>query len=193
MNNFVAHVIPIASAAAIYTARIAEVVTKRAVVRGERRETLTFNLFMLCGILIFAGGIAEFLLRDSALWWPAFATGAVMSVASFAVRRAAIRALGRFWSLHVEMREGHEFVTSGPFSHARHPVYSSMVLELLGMGLILNAWIVLAVAFAIFTPTMIARIRIEERALVEKFGEAYRGYMASTPAIIPRCWRRRPQ
>lgn len=39
-----------------------------------------------------------------------------MAVASFALRRAAIRALGRFWSLHVEMREGHEFVTTGPFA-----------------------------------------------------------------------------
>ena len=144
---------------------------------------------MFCGILIVVGGISEFLLRHSALWWPTFVAGVVCSLASFAIRRAAIRALGRFWSLHVEMREGHEFVTSGPFAHARHPVYFSMILELLGIGLIVNAWITLGLAFAIFVPTLIARVRIEERALLEKFGEAYGKYMQSTPAIFP--WTRK--
>jgi protein-S-isoprenylcysteine O-methyltransferase Ste14 len=168
-----------------YIARITEVFTKRGTVPGKRRETLTFNLFMVCGVLMVAGGIAEFLLRHSTFWWPTFALGAAMSLASFAIRRSAIRALGKYWSLHVEMREGHEFVNSGPFAYARHPAYFSMFLELLGIGLIVNAWITLAVVFVIFTPTMIFRVRIEERALVEKFGEAYREYMRTTPAIIP--------
>jgi protein-S-isoprenylcysteine O-methyltransferase Ste14 len=179
------HFLPLATVVVIYLARMSEVFTKRDVVPGTRRESATFRLFMLCGILIVVVGSAEFLLRRSALWWPTFAVGIVCSLASFAIRRAAIRALGRFWSLHVEMRDGHEFVTSGPFAYARHPVYFSMILELLGIGLILNAWIALVVVFAIFTPTMIARVRIEERALVEKFGEAYTHYMRSTPAIVP--------
>ena len=140
---------------------------------------------MLCGVLIVAGGITEYLLRGLALWWPTFLVGVVMAVASFALRRAAIRALGRFWSLHVEMREGHVFVTTGPFAHARHPVYFSMILELLGIGLILNAWISLACVFAIFIPTLLLRLRLEEAALVEQFGDHYREYMRATPAIIP--------
>ena len=49
----------------------------------------------------------------------------------------------------------------------------------------LNAWFTLAGVFAIFIPTMLTRVRIEERALVEKFGDAYRAYMKTTPAIIP--------
>ena len=185
MNPALAHHLPIAAVVAIYLARMAEVFTKRDVVAGKRQESVTFTIFMLCGPLIVGGGIAEFHLRASAFWWPTFAIGVVLSLASFAIRRSAIRALGRFWSLHVEMREGHEFVRSGLFSYARHPVYFSMILELLGIGLIVNAWITLGAVFAIFTPTMVARVRIEERALVEKFGEAYRDYMRETPAIIP--------
>jgi len=64
-------------------------------------------------------------------------------------------------------------------------VYFSMILELLGIGLIVNAWLTLAVAFAIFVPTLVARVRIEERALLEKFGDAYAKYMQRTPAIFP--------
>jgi len=190
MNPILAHYLPLAAVVAIYVARLSEVFTKRDVVAGTRRESVTFRLFMLCGILIVAGGIAEYLLRHSALWWPTFLAGVACSLTSFAIRRSAIRALGKFWSLHVEMREGHEFVTAGPFAHARHPVYFSMILELLGIGLIVNAWITLGVVFAIFTPTMIVRVRIEERALLEKFGDAYKSYMRTTPAIIPGFSRR---
>ena len=191
MNADIAHIIPPAVATVFYLARMAEVSTKREVVAGKKREGVTFVLFMVCGILIIGGGIAEFFLRHSALWWPTLAAGCVCSLASFAIRRAAIRALGKFWSLHVEMREGHEFVTGGPFAYARHPVYFSMILELLGIGLILNAWITLAVVFVIFTPTLIARVRIEERALLEQFGDAYRTFMQSVPAILPRIGGRR--
>ena len=181
-----AHLVPLAAVGVIYLARMSEVFAKREVVAGKRFESVTFRLFMLCGILIVAGGIAEFLLRHSVLWWPTFVAGVACSLASFAIRRAAIRSLGKFWSLHVEMREGHEFVTSGPFAYARHPVYFSMILELLGIGLIVNAWITLAIVFAIFTPTLFARVRIEERALLAQFGDAYKKYMQRTPAIIPR-------
>ena len=186
MTTYSAHLVPLAAVGVIYLARMSEVFAKREVVAGKRFESVTFRLFMLCGILIVAGGIAEFLLRHSVLWWPTFVAGVACSLASFAIRRAAIRSLGKFWSLHVEMREGHEFVTSGPFAYARHPVYFSMILELLGIGLIVNAWITLAIVFAIFTPTLFARVRIEERALLAQFGDAYKKYMQRTPAIIPR-------
>jgi protein-S-isoprenylcysteine O-methyltransferase Ste14 len=182
--------LPIIAVSAVFAERMREVFTKRQTVPGKTAEKLTFNLFMLCGLAIVVGGITEYVLRVRSLWWPTFIPGVIISVASFAVRRSAIRALGKFWSLHVEMREGHEFVRSGPFAYARHPVYFSMVLELLGIALILNAWIALAAVCLIFIPTMIARVRLEERALVTQFGEAYCEYMRSTPAIVPGFGRR---
>ena len=63
----------------------------------------------------------------------------------FRLRWAAIAALGKFWSLHVEMRENHEFVQSGPFRFMRHPTYFSMILETAALGLICSAWWMLAV------------------------------------------------
>ena len=179
------HYLPIIAVLAVFAERMREVSTKRETVPGKTQEKLTFNLFMFCGVAIVAGGISEYLLLGLDFWWPTFVIGLPMSIASFVIRRSAIRALGRFWSLHVEMREGHEFVQTGPFARARHPVYFSMILELFGIGLMLNAWFTLAGVFAIFIPTMLTRVRIEERALVEKFGDAYRAYMKTTPAIIP--------
>ena len=43
----------------------------------------------------------------------------------------------------------------------------------------------LAGVFLIFIPTMVARVRMEEQALIEQFGDAYRNYMRRTPAIFP--------
>jgi protein-S-isoprenylcysteine O-methyltransferase Ste14 len=185
MPNFVYSYLPVVATLLVFAERMREVATKREVVAGKRKETLTFNLFMICGLLIVAGGITEYFLRDQALWWPTFIPGLILSIGSFAIRRAAIRALGRFWSLHVEMREGHEFVRSGPFAFARHPVYLSMVFELLGIGLMLNAWMTSLGVFLLFIPTVIARIRMEEEALVQQFGDAYRAYIQEVPAVIP--------
>lgn len=177
--------LPILTVAACFAERMREVFAKRQTVPGKTTEKLTFNLFMLCGVAIVAGGIVEYLVRNLSLWWPTFIPGVILSVASFVVRRSAIRALGRFWSVHVEMREGHEFVRSGPFAYARHPVYFSMILEQAGIALILNSWFALGAVLLVFIPTLIARVRIEERALMEQFGESYREYMRSTPAILP--------
>jgi protein-S-isoprenylcysteine O-methyltransferase Ste14 len=185
MLYYVNHWLPVVAVLAVFIERIREVFARRDTVPGKRRESTTFNLFLLCGLAMVAGGLTEYFMRGLSLWWPVFLPGAAMSVASFVVRRAAIRALGRFWSLHVEMREGHEFITSGPFAYARHPVYFSMILETLGLALMLGSWITLGLVLLIFVPTLIARVRLEEHALVEKFGDAYRQYMQATPAILP--------
>jgi protein-S-isoprenylcysteine O-methyltransferase Ste14 len=111
--------------------------------------------------------------------------GWVCAATSFAIRRQAIAALGRFWSLHVEIRKDHELVKDGPFRWVRHPTYLSMVLELLAGGLILNAWYSLIGVSLLFVPTLLVRIQIEEAALVAKFGDAYQNYQRSTPALFP--------
>lgn len=177
--------ITLATLAAIFTERMREVGTKRDVVRGKTQELLTFRLFMLGGMLMFAGGVWEFFHRGTPFIWWQYALGLGVALASFAIRRAAIRALGRFWSLHVEMRDGHEFVSSGPFAWMRHPTYFSMILELAGPAILCSAWWTFGTVMLIFIPTLILRLRLEEAALVEKFGDAYRQYQQSTPLIFP--------
>lgn len=185
--NLAPHYLPAIAVALVWIERMREVCTKRDTVPGKRREVLTFTLFMICGALIFLGGIAESLIaRREPNWW-LFAIGTALAIASFVIRRKSIAALGRFWSLHVEMREGHEFVRSGPFRWVRHPVYFSMILELIGPALMLQAWLALAVVTVIFAPTLWWRLHLEERALIEQFGGAYLEYSAVTPMLLP--WR----
>jgi protein-S-isoprenylcysteine O-methyltransferase Ste14 len=186
--NKIEVVLPIASVLVIYLARMVELKAKRDTIRGPVKENLTLRLFMLAGTFMLVGAITEFLLRHSVLLWPTYIAGVACAILSFAIRRRAIAALGKFWSLHVEIRESHEFVRSGPFRWVRHPTYFSMILELASIGLILNAYFSFIVAAAIFIPTLLLRLKLEETALVEKFGPTYQAYQRETPAILPYKW-----
>ncbi len=188
MNSFV-FALPIISVILLAGARFLEIQTKReGVVRGPVRENLTFRLFMATGALIAAGSIAEYIFSGGRFSWPLLVIGWVLGLLSFYIRRSAIAALGKFWSLHVEIRENHEFVKTGPFRLVRHPVYFSMILELLAFALVCSAWITALVIPFIFVPVLLRRVKLEEGAMIEKFGDLYRDYQRTTPAIFPRPW-----
>ncbi|MDB6057394.1 MAG: hypothetical protein JWO95_1238 [Verrucomicrobiales bacterium] len=178
-------VLPILSVVVIFAVRMVELGTKRNTIAGKIRENLTLRLFLLAGFLMLGGGITEYLLENRPISWPMFVLGWAIGLTSFAIRRSAIAALGRFWSLHVEIRENHELVQEGPFRFVRHPAYSSMVMELAAVGVILQAWIALGAIALVFIPALAMRVNLEENALVEKFGDAYRRYQKTTPALIP--------
>jgi protein-S-isoprenylcysteine O-methyltransferase Ste14 len=177
--------LPILSMLGIYLARMVELRAKRDTLPGQVRETRTLTWFVLTGTLMLLGSLGEFLWRRPEWDTVTFGLGWACGLASFGIRRNAIAALGKFWSLHVEIRETHEFVRGGPFRWMRHPTYFSMILELLSAAFILQAPITLIVVMLLFVPALIARVRLEEAALVEKFGEPYRAYQQSTPAVIP--------
>ena len=180
--------VPIILAAAAYAARMAEIATKRNTIPGPVQENLTFRLFFVVGTAITFGSLAEYLFVRREFSWLVLGAGVACSLVSFALRRSAIAALGKFWSLHVEIRENHEFVQSGPFRFMRHPTYFSMVLELLSFALIFNAWITMIFIPLAYIPVLIMRLRLEEPALVEKFGDAYREYQRRVPMLIPYKW-----
>ncbi len=129
-------VLPIASVVLIYLVRLVELGTRRDTISGPIRERLTLRLFMLAGTVMVAGSVVEFFVRQMSLNGWTFIAGWICALASLVIRRKAIAALGKFWSLHVEIRENHQFVRTGPFRWVRHPTYFSMILELLGLGLI---------------------------------------------------------
>lgn len=179
------NLIPIVAAVLIYTFRVIELATRRQLVAGSIRENLTLRLFIGLGTVMLLGSVSEYVFLHKAAVWPLLGAGAVVALFSFWLRRRAIAALGRFWSLHVEIRGNHELVREGPFRWVRHPAYLSMILEILSIGLILQSWGTMLLVYALFLPTLFLRIRIEEAALVEKFGQSYLDFQRETPALFP--------
>ncbi len=181
--------LPIVAVIIVYAVRIAEVKKKRQTIPGIVQETRTFNLFLIIGTVMTFGSVAEYrIFRFPNFSWIALVGGLVCAVLSFQIRWSAIAALGKFWSLHVEIREGHEFVQTGPFRMLRHPTYFSMILELLAVGLLCSAWLTLLLVPFALVPAIILRLRLEEPALVDKFGDKYREYQKRVPMLIPYKW-----
>lgn len=96
-----------------------------------------------------------------------------------------IRSLGKYFTVDVTIKEDHKIKKEGFYRYLRHPSYAFSLLTSLGLGLYLNNW--LALVFA-FVPPFLAfayRIKIEEQALVEQFGEEYIQYRKTTKKLIP--------
>lgn len=96
--------------------------------------------------------------------------------------------LGKNLTDTVVTRRDSSLVTSGPYRYVRHPFYLSFVLGLTGVGLAMANWFVWLVGFIPFG-FIVARTRIEEAKLVERFGVEYQEYMLRVGRFFPRIWR----
>jgi protein-S-isoprenylcysteine O-methyltransferase Ste14 len=99
---------------------------------------------------------------------------------------AAAREMGRNWSLVARTRKDHELVTSGPFAHVRHPIYTAMALFLLGLAVSFGHERNLILGVPLFAAGTWLRIREEERLLRATFGAAYDDYAGSVKRFVPR-------
>ena len=76
-----------------------------------------------------------------------------------------------------------EPATKGLYRYSRHPMYLTLFLLFIGVGIASASWILLLfsiVSMILWIPLAIS----EERFLLEKYGEAYRKYMDRTPRWI---------
>jgi protein-S-isoprenylcysteine O-methyltransferase Ste14 len=96
--------------------------------------------------------------------------------------------LGTNWSITLELREEHQLVTGGIYRRIRHPMYLALLLYSLGQALALPNWIAGPSYLATFGVLFLLRFRAEERMMLEKFGAAYRDYMARTKRLVPGLW-----
>lgn len=78
-----------------------------------------------------------------------------------------------------------DLVSTGIFSHCRNPLYVGNILILLGVGIIANSMLFLAVLMPIFLFFYQAIVLSEENYLLGKFGDAYREYTSNTNRWIP--------
>ena len=99
---------------------------------------------------------------------------------------ASSRELGRNWSLVARMRDDHQLVRTGPYARVRHPIYLGMLLFLFAFAVGLGHWAQLLIALPVFFAGTAIRTRIEDGLLEQQFGDAFRTYRHSTPALIPR-------
>ncbi len=94
------------------------------------------------------------------------------------------RNLGRNLTDTVVTRKVHTLVTTGPYRYVRHPVYLAFFFAIAGGSIVAANWFVL-IAGVIPSTFLIARTRIEEEKLIERFGDEYRTYVSTTGRFWP--------
>ncbi|MEO7538418.1 MAG: isoprenylcysteine carboxylmethyltransferase family protein [Pyrinomonadaceae bacterium] len=102
---------------------------------------------------------------------------------------AAIKELGKQWSLQARVIEGHKLITTGVYGIVRHPIYTAMLGMLFATGIALSHWAALIVALIVFLIGTRIRTDLEEGLLRNAFGEELETWKAKVPGLIPRSMR----
>jgi protein-S-isoprenylcysteine O-methyltransferase Ste14 len=91
--------------------------------------------------------------------------------------------LGGNWSARVSLKENHELIQRGPYRVVRHPIYSGLLLMVLGTA-VLAGRVSDFVALLICLCVLWIKLRQEETLLTKRL-PGYSEYMARTKALIP--------
>jgi len=106
-------------------------------------------------------------------------------IVSLWMMAAALRVLGKQWSLQARVLEDHKLVREGPYRFVRHPIYSGMLGMIIAAGLAWSHWIGFLIALVLFTIGTAIRVHSEEKLLSEQFGPAFDDYKRNVPAVVP--------
>ncbi|MGI4875404.1 MAG: methyltransferase family protein [Janthinobacterium lividum] len=101
------------------------------------------------------------------------------------LRLLVIRSLGRFFTVDVTIRQGHQLKTDGFYHYLRHPSYAASLLSFVGFGLSLNSWPALLLVMGGVLAAFSYRIWVEEAVLTQQFGADYLAYKRTTKRLIP--------
>ena len=111
-------------------------------------------------LMMLAEGVARHARVDTAVW-----VGAAIFIAAKALKYWATATLGVRWTFRILVPPGSKRIVSGPYRWVRHPNYIAVAGELVGTALMMRAFVTGPVATLGFIALMLARIRVEDRAL----------------------------
>jgi protein-S-isoprenylcysteine O-methyltransferase Ste14 len=120
----------------------------------------------------------------------AFGTSGIMGLIGFVLCAPGVglailaRAhLDRNWGMSLSGKESPGLVTTGPYALVRHPIFSGLLLAMLGSAIGQSIlWLMPLIAYA---PHFILSARREERLLIEQFPQSYPAYMKRTRMLLP--------
>lgn len=91
--------------------------------------------------------------------------------------------LGRNWGMPMSEKVDPELVTTGPYRTIRHPIYSGIIVAMVGTAVAVSVYWLIAVvllgAYFVYSAVM------EERYMAGLFPDTYPRYKQSTKMLVP--------
>jgi protein-S-isoprenylcysteine O-methyltransferase Ste14 len=114
---------------------------------------------------------------------PVLAIGFIAFLMGLAVAIWARVYLGKNWGMPMTQKQDPELVTSGPYQYIRHPIYSGILLAMLGCAIAVSVfWLaVFAIAGLYFVYSALE----EEKLMLKQFPKVYPAYKSKTKMLIP--------
>jgi protein-S-isoprenylcysteine O-methyltransferase Ste14 len=123
----------------------------------QKRVATTNELVLAAGLIIFLLGLLL------AIW--------------------ARLSLGKNWGMPMTLKQDPELVTSGPYRYIRHPIYTGILLAMIGSAVASSIfWLTI---FAISGVYFIYSAVMEEKLMMEQFPKVYPAYKTKTKMLVP--------
>ncbi|MFH1096853.1 MAG: isoprenylcysteine carboxylmethyltransferase family protein [Candidatus Desantisbacteria bacterium] len=160
-------------------------IKRKKIIPGKITSRLTYKLMAISYILLLLGTVAEYFWVRMEINFIVSALGLILYISGIVLRRWAIHSLDKYWSLHVEIKEGHRLIKHGLYKYMRHPNYLAICFKALGFLLIPNSYWMLVYFVIVLVPVRLIRIFLEEKELIKEFGEEYLDYKRQVSGLFP--------
>lgn len=111
--------------------------------------------------------------------------GILLMIIAMIIRLVAVTTLGRLFTRTLRKTENHTIVSEGIYNYIRHPGYLGDTLLFLGASISVGNIITIIIVQILMLSSYLYRIIVEEKMMIELFGEEYRDYMKRTKRLIP--------
>lgn len=110
--------------------------------------------------------------------------GLIIATFGFLLAKLAFKPISLSQFLGIKQEEEPELITKGIYARMRHPLYTALILELIGFVFFNPTYTHLVHAICILVYLLIG-IHYEEKRLIARFGEKYKKYKQETPMLFP--------
>jgi protein-S-isoprenylcysteine O-methyltransferase Ste14 len=156
-----------------------------------RKESLptgaSYRIPLLIGIMLMVSSRASLAGNGFDLWSLnplILGIAVILTVVGLSFAVWARLHLGKYWSGQITLKVDHRVIQTGPYARVRHPIYSGLILALLGTAISLGT-VRAFLGFAFLLVSFLRKLTLEENWLRSHFGTEYELYQKRVRALIP--------
>ncbi|MFH0819265.1 MAG: isoprenylcysteine carboxylmethyltransferase family protein [Patescibacteria group bacterium] len=149
----------------------------------------TFYLLLTVYIIVCLISIMDY------LWFQVVIFGHAVQILFFIIllfglimRFIIQKQLGKYYDANIKIWDDHKLINQGIYKYIRHPMYLSNIIIFLGIAGIFSSVLGIISVFIFIVPSLMARIFLEEKYLLQKFGNNYQLYIDETKRFLPGIW-----